>query len=177
MAESTITSEVDLADAKAQALRSILKAQFLEQQIEPLVERTATQFGISRSTVFRWLKKFKEGDARLSALKPTPPGPAPGKERKISEEQHKLIVSAEAHDVGDLEFLRHLGLPMTRLWRLDLEPTIDHANRSACATGRTPEQIRSMSISALGRPAVDFMQDGIIFSTARTVSQYRIGVF
>lgn len=85
--------DFDLADAKAEALRDILKAQFLDEPIEPLVEDFGRRFAVSRATVFRWLKKFKDGDARLSALDPQPRGPKGGTHKKISAEQHDLIVS------------------------------------------------------------------------------------
>lgn len=85
-------SEEAFAAAKADALRAVIDAQMRDEEIEPLIGRIAKKFDVGRATVWRWLRKFREGDARTSALEPSPRGPKVGK-RKIPQAQHDLILS------------------------------------------------------------------------------------
>lgn len=64
---------------------------------------------------------------------------------------------AEANDVTFAEFLRHLGIAINLLWKLDVAPTPEQAARIAGATGRRPEEIVAMTIGALDDPSARYM--------------------
>lgn len=91
LAPTADEDDEDVALAKAEALRDLIAARERGEEIKFRVLDAAREFGVDRATIWRWLKRFRQGEGRTSAVEPARRGPKRGA-RKIPAEQHELIV-------------------------------------------------------------------------------------
>ncbi|MEM6408708.1 MAG: Mu transposase C-terminal domain-containing protein [Pseudomonadota bacterium] len=87
---SQASRENSLAVQRAEKLRSLLTRQSGDERLEDQVMSIANEAEVDRATVFRWLKRLREGDGRTSALSHKKGGRRSG-ELQLSEDKHALI--------------------------------------------------------------------------------------